>query len=201
MSRDHRAGCASSPSPTRRAASARPPPPSTSAPRWPPSASGCCSSTSTRRATPRPGSASPRGRARRTTLRRARWATASIAEAAVQDRGARPGHGAGRTPTSSGVEIGALAEANRAVPAARRRRGARWRSSAHARPGALQLRADRLPAVAQPADRQRHDGGRRGAGAAAVRVLRAGGPVPAQGDHRADRAAASTRGSRSRAWC
>ena len=43
------------------------------------------------------------------------------------------------------------------------------------RPG---LHPDRLPAVAEPSDHQRAGRGAFGAGAAAMRVLRAGGPVP-----------------------
>ncbi len=49
----------------------------------------------------------------------------------------------------------------------------------------LRLCADRLSAGALPAHRQRDDGVRRGAGAAAVRVLRARGPDPAPAHHRA----------------
>ena len=55
------------------------------------------------------------------------------------------------------------------------------RLQAGARRGArrLRLRPHRLPAVAGPADRERSGGGRRGAGADPVRVLRPGGPGPA----------------------
>ena len=45
--------------------------------------------------------------------------------------------------------------------------------------GAVRLHLHRLPAVAEPADAQRADGGRHGADAHSVRVLRAGGRGPA----------------------
>ena len=49
----------------------------------------------------------------------------------------------------------------------------------------VQLRAGRLPAVAQSADGQRHGRGERHPGAAAMRVLRARRPVAAAQDRRA----------------
>ena len=66
---------------------------------------------------------------------------------------------------------------------------------------AADLRADRLPAVAQPADAQRAGGGQRGAGAGAVRVLRARRHHAAQRDDRSDPRQRSIRRSKSTAWC
>ena len=68
------------------------------------------------------------------------------------------------------------------------------------RPG-LQLHPDRLPAVAEPADAQRAVGGQCRAGAGAVRVLRAGRHLAAQGVDRPDPRHAQPERWRSRASC
>ena len=65
------------------------------------------------------------------------------------------------------------------------RNAAARRAGAGARP--LRPHHHRLPAVAEHADRQRAGGRRQRADAHAVRVLRAGRPVGAERDHRADR--------------
>ena len=69
-----------------------------------------------------------------------------------------------------------------------------------ARPAVL-LCADRLPAVADAADRQRDGRGRCGAGAAAMRILRAGGSEPIAARPSSGCGRTSTRRWRSRASC
>ncbi len=79
----------------------------------------------------------------------------------------------------SGLELEISNGARPRLPAAHGARPIAGRDIAGRR---LQLRADRLPAVAQPAHGQCHGGGRRGPGAAAMRVLCARGPVAAAAD-------------------
>ena len=85
-----------------------------------------------------------------------------------------------------GLESELMTAGQPPLPAARCRGRADRRAEGAAGRGALHLPADRLPAVAQSAHAQCHGGGARGAGAGAVRVLRAGRHLAAQADHRSD---------------
>ena len=84
-----------------------------------------------------------------------------------------------------GLEAELLGDDTRPFSCATRSRRCRRAAHPAGRHG-VRLRADRLPAVAQPADAQRHGRGARRAGAGAVRVLRAGRHLAAQGNDRAD---------------
>ena len=107
---------------------------------------------------------------------------ADLAERHRRDRGAAPlrraldprppGRRAGDRAASATAPIGCSMAIERLAAAQRARTP-------------FHLCPDRLPALAQPADHQCARGGRRGAGAAAMRVLRAGRLEPAPQDGRA----------------
>ncbi len=134
---------------------------------WPPSASTSWSSISTRRATPRPGSASSARRAAPRPM------TCSPARPRCARRCCRP-----RCRSSTSRPRPWISPASSSRSASERDRAFRLRNALgehqqrHARIR-FHLRAGRLPAVAQSAHGQRHGGGRLDPGAAAMRVLRA----------------------------
>ena len=148
-------------------------------------------STSTRRAMPAPASASSSA-ARAVTSYDVVLGQATLDEAVLRTAGARASSWCRRRSICRPPRSSWSSDDAARVPAAGRAREP---------DEGLRLRADRLPALARAADRQRAGRRARRAGAAAVRVLRARGAEPAAAHDRAGAAQLQPDARRCRASC